>query len=89
MDLPADFTLTDLDSRSKAELQQFLQQEEDKAKLRTVVHVLTERCFKKCITSKINSSVLDKSEETCLQSCVERFIDTQHVILGHLGKGGR
>lgn len=35
MDPPSDFTLTDLDPRSKAELQNFLQQEEVKAQLRT------------------------------------------------------
>ena len=52
--------------------------------LSTVVHQLNDTCWKKCVTGKISSGSLSKSEETCAQNCVERWMDTQVSILKQL-----
>lgn len=41
-------------------------------------------CFKKCITSRISSSQLDRYEEPCMNNCVARFMDANMVTLKHL-----
>jgi hypothetical protein len=48
------------------------------------VHHLNEVCWQKCITSKITSGTLDKSEEACAQNCVDRWMDTSLSILQKL-----
>ena len=50
------------------------------------VHNLTDVCWKKCITGNIKSGQLDKNEITCTENCVQRFLDTNESILGHLQK---
>lgn len=52
--------------------------------LPTAIHSLTDICFRKCVTSKISSGKLDKYEEPCMQNCVDRFLDANHVILRQL-----
>ncbi|KAF8473814.1 Tim10/DDP family zinc finger-domain-containing protein [Kalaharituber pfeilii] len=82
-------SLSTLDTQSRAELERFLKQEEEKAKLRSAVHTLTDKCFKQCVTGKISRGEVEKAEEGCLQNCVERWIDAQGVVLKNLGKGQR
>lgn len=48
------------------------------------VHMLTDKCFKKCITSKITSGALDRSEEPCMRNCVDRFMDASGAVIRHL-----
>lgn len=52
--------------------------------LSAVVHQLNDTCWKKCVTGKISTASLAKSEETCAQNCVERWMDTQVSILKQL-----
>lgn len=42
------------------------------------VHTFTDVCWDKCVDSP--GSKLDYRTETCLQNCVERFIDTTLAI---------
>ena len=42
------------------------------------------RCFRKCITSKITAGKLDRSEEPCMQNCVDRFMDANLTVIRHL-----
>lgn len=48
------------------------------------VHELAEVCFKKCITGSISSGKLASKEDTCIQNCVERFMDSNLAVLRHL-----
>lgn len=48
------------------------------------VHSLTAMCWTKCITGKIGSGTLDKSESSCLDNCVNRYIDTQKTVIRQL-----
>ncbi|KAI5201549.1 hypothetical protein E4T38_06029 [Aureobasidium subglaciale] len=48
------------------------------------IHSLTDTCFRKCITGKISSGKLDRSEEPCMQNCVDRFMDANLVVIKNL-----
>jgi hypothetical protein len=50
----------------------------------TAIHSLTDTCFRKCITGKISSGKLDRSEEPCMQNCVDRFMDANLVVIKNL-----
>ncbi|KAI9476338.1 MAG: Tim10/DDP family zinc finger-domain-containing protein [Benjaminiella poitrasii] len=64
------------------ELGQFLEAEQAKARVQQTVHSLTDTCWDKCI-SKVNNK-LDRSEESCLANCVDRFLDTSMFIVKRL-----
>lgn len=53
-------------------------------RLSLAVHSLTEVCWKKCVTGTIRSGKLDRSEESCAQNCVDRFMDANLTIIKHL-----
>lgn len=37
------------------------------------------------MTGRVSGGKLDKSEESCAQNCVDRFMDGNLLILKHLG----
>ncbi|CCT69385.1 hypothetical protein LB506_007277 [Fusarium annulatum] len=47
-------------------------------------HSLTQMCWTKCVPGNIKNPKLDKSEETCLANCVERFLDVNYLTMKHL-----
>ena len=61
-----------------AELQQFIAKESELAKFQQQVHNYTDVCWEKCVEKPGKS--LDSRTETCLNNCVERFIDTTLFI---------
>ncbi|KAK6534675.1 Mitochondrial import inner membrane translocase subunit tim8 [Arthrobotrys megalospora] len=79
-----DISLTDLSQNDKRELQQFVSNEAQKAKIQSTVHYLTDMCWKRCITSKISSGQMDSYERPCMENCVDRYIDSQMAVLKHL-----
>ncbi|TIA21522.1 hypothetical protein D6C80_01771 [Aureobasidium pullulans] len=62
----------------KQDLQQFVVNETQKARIQQYV------CFRKCITGKISAGKLDRSEEPCMQNCVDRFMDANLVVIKNL-----
>lgn len=50
----------------------------------TAIHEFTETCFKKCIKGSISSGRLTTKEDTCMQNCVNRFMDSNLAVLRHL-----
>ncbi|KAF7845894.1 hypothetical protein BT93_L0148 [Corymbia citriodora subsp. variegata] len=50
------------------------------------IHSLTDMCFRKCITSKISAGSLDRYEEPCMRNCVDRFMDSQMLVVRNLEK---
>ncbi|KAI0914315.1 Tim10/DDP family zinc finger protein [Ustulina deusta] len=76
--------LEKLNDRDKTELRQFLQNENQKARLQATVHSLTDVCFKKCITGSIKNSKLERSEESCMANCADRFFDISTLTMKHL-----
>lgn len=73
-----------LPTNDKLELQNFLHNENEKAKIQSRTHTLTDMCWKKCITGKISSNLLAAKEDACMQNCVERFFDSYNQIIKHL-----
>lgn len=47
-------------------------------------HVLTDICWKKCVAGAVRSGSLERSEETCLANCVDRFLDVNLLTMKHL-----
>lgn len=47
-------------------------------------HHVTQLCWTKCVTGSIKSTKLDRSEETCVANCVERFLDINYLTMKHL-----
>ncbi|KAK8213376.1 Mitochondrial import inner membrane translocase subunit tim8 [Zalaria obscura] len=76
--------LSKLSDRDKQDLQQFAVNESQKARIQQSIHSLTDICFRKCITGKMSSGQLDRTEEPCMQNCVDRFMDANMTVLKHL-----
>ncbi|KAI0527932.1 Tim10/DDP family zinc finger protein [Xylaria bambusicola] len=76
--------LDKLNDQDKTELRQFLQNENQKARVQATVHSLTDVCFRKCITGSIRNGKLDKTEESCMANCAERFFDVSTLTMKHL-----
>jgi len=61
-----------------AELQQFIQMEQQKQQLRATIQNLTDTCWEKCVSNP--GSKLDSKTEACLENCVHRFFDVTVMI---------
>jgi import inner membrane translocase subunit TIM8 len=73
-----------LSPKDKEELRQFINQETQRAEVQKQTHNLTKMCWKTCVTGTIRGPKLDKNEQTCMASCVERFLDVNHLTIKHL-----
>lgn len=79
--------LSKLSNSDKQELQQFVVNESQKARIQSSVHSLTDICFRKCIPAgSVKTGKLDKYEEPCIKQCVDRFLDANMVVLRELEK---
>jgi len=76
--------LDKLNDKDKSELRQFLTNNEQRARIQQQSHVLTDVCWKKCVTGGIKGSALDKNEQGCLANCVDRFFDVNLLTMKHL-----
>ncbi|TAQ85640.1 hypothetical protein B7494_g6035 [Chlorociboria aeruginascens] len=76
--------LSKLTDKDKQELQQFIINENQKARIQQSVHNLTDVCWKKCVTGSIRSGKLEKGEDICAQNCVDRFLDANSAVIKHL-----
>ncbi|KAE9410872.1 hypothetical protein BT96DRAFT_846619 [Gymnopus androsaceus JB14] len=68
------------DEATQKELAVFLEKEQTQAKIHSSVHNFTTMCWDKCITST-PSTRFSRSEESCLVSCVDRFLDTSIFLV--------
>ena len=62
------------------ELAKFVEQMEQSARLEKMKHKLTEDCWSVCVSNP-NVSRFDSKTESCLQNCVERFIDSSAYVI--------
>ncbi|EXJ79979.1 hypothetical protein A1O3_08265 [Capronia epimyces CBS 606.96] len=76
--------LTRLTPGEQQQLQNFVQVQVQRAQIQKNIHDITEMCFKKCVTGTISSGKLAGKEDSCMANCVDRFLDTNTVILKHL-----
>jgi len=73
-----------LNAADRREVTQFIANEAQKSNIQSTVHHLADVCWKKCVTGKVSSGRLDRSEETCTQNCVDRWMDANLAVLKHL-----
>jgi len=73
-----------LNDRDKAELRQFVTNEQQRTRIQSLTHGLTDICWKKCITSAVRNGKLERAEEGCLANCVDRFFDVNLLTMKHL-----
>ncbi|KAI4528692.1 hypothetical protein K523DRAFT_232116 [Schizophyllum commune Tattone D] len=71
----ADISQQKFDAATQKELQEFLEKEQATARMNQSIHTFTKMCWKKCMTST-PSTRLSSSEQSCLQNCVDRFLDS-------------
>jgi len=67
-----------LSKQDTAELQHFINVEQEKARLRAQVTAMTDVCWEKCMGYP--SGKLDSKTEVCLDNCVQRFVDVTLLI---------
>ncbi|KAM7480186.1 hypothetical protein LguiA_028399 [Lonicera macranthoides] len=65
---------------SSPQMQQFINQEKQKAMLNEMVAKLTNMCWDKCITSTPGNK-FSSSESTCLSNCAQRYMDLSLIIM--------
>ncbi|XP_059644493.1 mitochondrial import inner membrane translocase subunit TIM8 [Cornus florida] len=65
---------------SSPQMQQFIDQEKQKAMLNEMVAKLTNVCWDKCITSTPGSK-FSSGESTCLTNCAQRYMDLSLIIM--------
>ncbi|GKV17389.1 hypothetical protein SLEP1_g27904 [Rubroshorea leprosula] len=65
---------------SSPEMQQFLNQEKERAMLNEMVSKLTVKCWDKCITGTPGSK-FSSSESACLSNCAQRYMDMNLIIM--------
>ncbi|KAI8841303.1 Tim10/DDP family zinc finger protein, partial [Chytridium lagenaria] len=64
------------------EMSTFVAAEQQRANFQQQVHTYTDVCWDKCIAGSRIKAGLDKTDLTCVQNCVGRFIDSSMVIIG-------
>lgn len=78
-DLYSDPSFQDKSSKDvDRELQDFILMEKQKAQFHAQIHEFNDLCWEKCIDKP--GSKLDSRTETCLNNCVDRFIDVSLLI---------
>ncbi|KAJ5414491.1 hypothetical protein N7509_001118 [Penicillium cosmopolitanum] len=85
MDPQTQMDISNLSEADKKDLSQILQNESQKTTIQQSVHQLSDICFKKCIAGRpITDGALSRSEESCAENCVQRWMDTQTSIITKL-----
>ncbi|MCL7026457.1 hypothetical protein MKW94_010191 [Papaver nudicaule] len=69
-----------MDGMSSPALQQFIEQEKQRAVMNEMVSKLTDACWDKCITSAPGSK-FSSSESSCLTNCAQRYMDMSLIIM--------
>jgi len=68
-------TTDKFDEKTQKELAEFLETQQAQARMSSQVLNFTAQCWDKCVTGT-PSTRFSRSEETCLNNCVDRFLDT-------------
>ncbi|KAK9795819.1 putative Tim10/DDP family zinc finger protein [Seiridium cardinale] len=80
----SNFDLDKLNEKDKEQLRAFLTAENQKARVQSTVHSLTDLCWNKCVTGAIKSGQMDKTEQACMANCADRFLDVSSLTMKHL-----
>lgn len=67
------------DKAPSKEMQDFIAREQQLAQVQQMIATLTDVCWDKCISSP--GTYLSSKENSCLDNCAKRFIETTQFIL--------
>lgn len=73
-----------LDNKIDPELKEFVVNEQIKTQIRAQIRKLNSICFDKCIEKP--SSKLEAKQETCINNCLGRYLDTNSFIAQRFAK---
>ncbi|KAK3692779.1 mitochondrial import inner membrane translocase subunit TIM8 [Podospora appendiculata] len=73
-----------LSDKDKGELRQFMTNEQQRTRIQSQTHALTDICWKKCVPGAVKNNALDSGEQSCLANCVDRFLDVNFTTMKHL-----
>ncbi|GAA5854719.1 hypothetical protein JCM8547_004950 [Rhodosporidiobolus lusitaniae] len=76
-------SLQQFDEATRRDLQNFLEQEQTKAKLQSQIHQFTDTCWDLCVKGQPGAR-FSRGEEACLVNCVDRFLDSSLFIVKSL-----
>jgi import inner membrane translocase subunit TIM8 len=76
--------LQKLNDQDKAEIRQFLENQQQRSSIQSQTHQLTQVCWNKCVPGAVKNGKLDGTEEACLANCVNRMMDINFLTLKHL-----
>ena len=65
-----------------AELQHFMETENQKAVIQQAISKLTETCFDKCVQKPGNK--LDSTEANCIANCAGRYLDSSVFVVNRM-----
>ena len=65
-------------------MQSFITRASQMEQLNSVIQELTSRCWNTCVADSKISKSLNARTESCIENCVERFVDANKVIIDHL-----
>ena len=69
---------------ANAEMQQFIQQQQQAAAVKAVINKLTNACWDVCV-KRIDSS-MSSSEVSCLSQCSQRYADVSEFMVNRMMK---
>ncbi|CAD5112611.1 DgyrCDS1824 [Dimorphilus gyrociliatus] len=78
MDLSSPHPMNKADGASKEHMMDQLRQQIAVANATELLQKLSDKCFKKCVTSPGTS--LGNSEQKCIAMCVDRYLDSWNVV---------
>jgi import inner membrane translocase subunit TIM8 len=67
------------EAQASAQLQAFLEREQQVAQVQQMIATLTDICWDKCIASPGN--YLSGRESSCMENCAKRFVETTQYVL--------
>lgn len=79
-----------MDAQKKVDPQllSFIQEETNRQKFAGMVHVLTDQCWDVCLGNDRPAAKMDSRQQTCLNNCVNRFVDASTFLMQRLGQMG-
>merc|ERR1711936_1472222 len=77
------------DALKDPKMQSFIQKATQMEQLNSIMQELTSRCWDMCVADTKISTSLSGRTESCIENCVERFVDANKVIVDYVASKGQ
>mmetsp|Transcript_25939 Transcript_25939/g.65386 ORF Transcript_25939/g.65386 Transcript_25939/m.65386 type:complete len:88 (+) Transcript_25939:63-326(+) len=78
----ATLNVNDLDKKSRAEVQSFIEEQQANQQVTAILSKITELCWDKCVPKP--GKDLSAAESQCIANCSERFLDTSMFVAARI-----